>query len=162
MATTMTRTTFSHTGCVSTASTDDSYGAIISAPMIGYWAITTNHAEFAGYVGEGTVVGLGQFAGELFIDHPQQFHGLISLIPPSEAAPLGTYINLADLAAADGANLSGNVLNITAGDEVIDQLRVNVASWGGGMTVAKVDGAIDVLSGHYTGVSDAGEVLLHA
>lgn len=148
-------------GCESTAFADDGQ-TVITAPLIGYWAITTGYAEFAGYVGEGTVVGLTQYAGVLLIDHPQQFQGMISLIQPTEPAPLGTFIDLVGLANADGASITGNMLNITAGGVVIDQLRLNVASWLGGMTVAKVGDDINILSGHYTGVANPEQVLLHA
>ncbi|SRR5580765_2625861 len=160
MATTMIKTSFGSTGCESTAFQDDGNNTVITAPLIGYWAVVTNAIEFAGYVGEGAVVGLRQQTGIVTIDHPDQFHGLITLVTPTEASPLGTIIDLVGLANADGASLSGNMLNITSGGQIVDQLRLNAPSWGpGNLTVAKIGNDIDILSGNYG--ADPTQVLLH-
>jgi len=161
----MTKTAFNNiTGCESTSFVDEGDNTIIDTPTIGYWSITTNYTEFASYVGEGVTVGLKQTAGALTIDHPNDFHGMISLLPLTEALPPGTLIDLVGLGSADGASLTGNMLNITEHGQIIDQLRLDTASWGpGGMTVGRVANDLVILSGHYTGVvDDPSQVLLRA
>ena len=146
---TLTATGGSHSEFINDGPSELSYqsAAVLDLPVLGKGSFSL---VFHGYLTFSNSVGADQsvsMAGDPFshvvIDHPNEFHGSITLGDGSIVA--GESIDLMGLATADSYTFKNDMLSIFAGKTVIDTLRLTDAT-PNGFVVEKASGSVNIVS----------------